>query len=63
MNRSKAMTRIKAKLVAVAEEQRAADIKEIRGDVVKAEWGQQIRNYVMHPYKMVKVGRCKLKSF
>jgi hypothetical protein len=42
--------------VAVAEEQRLADVAEIRGDVVKAEWGQQIRNYVMHPYKMVKVG-------
>jgi len=55
MNRSIAMTRLKAKLVAVAEEQRAADVAAIRGDAVKAEWGQQIRNYVMHPYKLVKV--------
>ena len=43
-----------AKLVAVAETQRAADVAAIRGDAVKAEWGQQIRNYVIHPYKMVK---------
>ena len=40
--------------MAVAEEQRAADVAAIRGDAVKAEWGQQIRNYVFHPYKMVK---------
>ena len=40
--------------MAVAETQRAADVAAIRGDAVKAEWGQQIRNYVFHPYKMVK---------
>lgn len=38
----------------IAEEQRATEFKQIRGDVVKAEWGQQIRNYVFHPYKLVK---------
>ena len=27
---------------------------EIRGDMVKAEWGQQIRNYVLHPYRLAK---------
>ena len=45
---------LKAKLLVVQREQRAKDIAEIRGDVVKAEWGQQIRNYVFHPYKLVK---------
>lgn len=54
MNKAKAMAYLKAKLVAIAEEQRAAEIREIRGDIVKAEWGQQIRNYVLHPYKLVK---------
>ena len=62
MNKEIAMTRLKAKLVAVAEEQRAADVAEIRGDVVKAEWGQQIRNYVMHPYKMVKDVRTGVET-
>ena len=53
-NKAKGLARLKAKLVAVAETQRAADVAAIRGDAVKAEWGQQIRNYVFHPYKMVK---------
>lgn len=48
------MSRLKAKLLVIAVEQRASEIKQIKGDVVKAEWGQQIRNYVFHPYKLVK---------
>ncbi|XP_078181943.1 high chlorophyll fluorescent 109 [Carex rostrata] len=53
-NKTKALIRLKAKLLVIAEEQRASEIKQIRGDAVKAEWGQQIRNYVFHPYKLVK---------
>ncbi|XP_050242098.1 peptide chain release factor PrfB1, chloroplastic isoform X2 [Quercus robur] len=53
-NKIKALSRLKAKLLVIAVEQRASEIKEIRGDAVKAEWGQQIRNYVFHPYKLVK---------
>ncbi|WVZ66276.1 hypothetical protein U9M48_015520, partial [Paspalum notatum var. saurae] len=53
-NKIKALSRLKAKLLVIAEEQRASEIKQIRGDMVKAEWGQQIRNYVFHPYKLVK---------
>ncbi|KAK9138715.1 hypothetical protein Sjap_009309 [Stephania japonica] len=53
-NKIKALSRLKAKLLIIAEEQRASEIKQIRGDAVKAEWGQQIRNYVFHPYKLVK---------
>lgn len=41
-------------MLVIAVEQRASEIKQIRGDAVKAEWGQQIRNYVFHPYKLVK---------
>ncbi|KAM3200440.1 Peptide chain release factor 2 [Capsicum annuum] len=53
-NKIKALSRLKAKLLVIAEEQRACEIKQIRGNAVKAEWGQQIRNYVFHPYKLVK---------
>ncbi|MDC0838334.1 peptide chain release factor 2 [Limnospira fusiformis KN01] len=53
-NREKAMALLKAKLLVVAQEQRAQAIAEIRGDLVEAAWGNQIRNYVFHPYQMVK---------
>ena len=53
-NRSEAFKRLKAKLLAIAQENALADFNEIRGDVVEATFGQQIRNYVFAPYKMVK---------
>ncbi|GLI70146.1 hypothetical protein VaNZ11_014956 [Volvox africanus] len=53
-NRAIAMDILKARLLVVLEEQNARRVAEIRGDLVKAEWGQQIRNYVFHPYKLVK---------
>lgn len=40
--------------MAVAQEQALADFNQIKGDVVEATFGQQIRNYVFAPYKMVK---------
>jgi peptide chain release factor 2 len=53
-NKEKALALLKAKLLIIAEEQRAQEIAEIRGDMVDAAWGNQIRNYVFHPYQMVK---------
>lgn len=53
-NKAIAMDLLRAKLLVVMEEQQARQLAEIRGDVVKAEWGQQIRNYVLHPYQLVK---------
>lgn len=53
-NKEKALARLKAKLLVIAQEQRAQEIAEIRGDMVEASWGNQIRNYVFHPYQMVK---------
>ncbi|MBF2035432.1 MAG: peptide chain release factor 2 [Leptolyngbyaceae cyanobacterium T60_A2020_046] len=53
-NREKAMALLKAKLLVIAQEQQAQAIAEIRGDMVEAAWGNQIRNYVFHPYQMVK---------
>lgn len=53
-NKEKALARLKAKLLVIAQEQRAKEIAEIRGDMVEASWGNQIRNYVFHPYQMVK---------
>lgn len=53
-NKEKALTLLKARLLVIAKEQRASEIAEIRGDMVEAAWGNQIRNYVFHPYQMVK---------
>ncbi|ABX08129.1 peptide chain release factor RF-2 [Prochlorococcus marinus str. MIT 9211] len=53
-NKEKAMALLKAKLMIIAQEQRASQIADIRGDIVEAAWGNQIRNYVFHPYQMVK---------
>ncbi len=53
-NKEKALALLKARLLVIAAEQRAAEIAEIRGDMVEAAWGNQIRNYVFHPYQMVK---------
>jgi peptide chain release factor 2 len=53
-NKEKALARLKAKLLIIAQEQRAKEIADIRGDMVEAAWGNQIRNYVFHPYQMVK---------
>ena len=53
-NKEKAIILLKAKLLIVAKEQRASEIADIRGEIVEAAWGNQIRNYVFHPYQMVK---------
>ncbi|MBW4658461.1 MAG: peptide chain release factor 2 [Drouetiella hepatica Uher 2000/2452] len=53
-NKEKALARLKAKLLVIAQEQRAKEIADIRGDMVEAAWGNQIRNYVFHPYQLVK---------
>ena len=39
-----------------------AQVAEIRGDLVQASWGQQIRNYVFHPYKLVKDTRTGMED-
>ena len=59
---ARALEMLKAKLLVVQQEQQAKEIAEIRGDVVKAEWGQQIRNYVFHPYKLVKDVRTGVET-
>lgn len=61
-NKERALVLLKAKLMIIAEEQRAKEIAEIRGDMVEAAWGNQIRNYVFHPYQMVKDLRTETET-
>lgn len=61
-NREKAIALLKSKLIVIAQEQRAQKIAEIRGEAVEAAWGNQIRNYVFHPYQMVKDLRTHVET-
>ncbi|MDE2787992.1 MAG: peptide chain release factor 2 [Chloroflexota bacterium] len=53
-NRDYAMRILRAKLLALREDERAQELSALRGERVSAEWGNQIRSYVLHPYKSVK---------
>ncbi|MFB2922884.1 MULTISPECIES: peptide chain release factor 2 [Aerosakkonema] len=61
-NKEKALARLKAKLLVIAQEQKAKEIAQIRGDIVEAAWGNQIRNYVFHPYQLVKDLRTDVET-
>ena len=61
-NKEKALVILKAKLLIIAQEQRAQEIAQIRGDMVEAAWGNQIRNYVFHPYQLVKDLRTNVET-
>lgn len=61
-NKEKALARLKAKLLVIAQEQQAKEIAQIRGDIVEAAWGNQIRNYVFHPYQLVKDVRTGVET-
>jgi peptide chain release factor 2 len=52
-NKASAMIVLKAKLLALKKAEEKAQLDGMRGDV-KAEWGDQMRNYVLNPYQMVK---------
>ncbi|MBL7161665.1 MAG: peptide chain release factor 2 [Anaerolineales bacterium] len=53
-NREMAMKVLRARLLEIKAQEKAEKIDELRGEYTKAEWGSQIRSYVLHPYKMVK---------
>jgi peptide chain release factor 2 len=62
LNRAEALKRLKEKLAVIAQEQALKDFNEIKGDLVEATFGQQIRNYVFAPYKMVKDTRTAYET-
>lgn len=61
-NKEQAMKMLKAKLHQKFLEERESERRKMRGENVSAEWGSQIRSYVLHPYKMVKDHRTQWES-
>ncbi len=53
-NKETALKILKSKLFKLQEEAKGKEELKMRGEAQKAEWGKQIRSYVMQPYKMVK---------
>jgi len=61
-NKDKAMQMLKAKLYMLKQEANAEKLSDIRGEVTEIGWGNQIRSYVLQPYKMVKDTRTGEES-
>lgn len=61
-NRETAMTILRSRLAQLQLEQHAEKLGEIKGPNQSAEWGNQIRSYVLHPYKQVKDLRTRFES-
>jgi peptide chain release factor 2 len=53
-NKENALRVLKARLLEMKQEEQDEKISELRGEYTKAEWGSQIRSYVLHPYQLVK---------
>ena len=53
-NKELAMKILLARVQALEDSKLADEKKELRGEFKSAEWGNQIRSYVLHPYKLVK---------
>jgi peptide chain release factor 2 len=53
-NKDTAMTILRSKLAQLQLEQHAEQLSQLKGPNQSAEWGNQIRSYVLHPYKQVK---------
>jgi len=61
-NRENAMRILKSHLYEMELQKKRAKQAEIEGSKMKIEWGSQIRNYVLHPYKLVKDLRTNLET-
>ncbi len=56
------MRLLKSQLYEIEMRKKMETVQAIRGNMKRIEWGSQIRNYVLHPYKLVKDLRTELET-
>lgn len=61
-NKKTALSILKSKLAQMEEERRQEELARVKGEYKLAGWGNQIRNYVLHPYHLVKDTRTKVET-
>ncbi|MFA6423198.1 MAG: peptide chain release factor 2 [Patescibacteria group bacterium] len=61
-NREKAIKILKSRIFEIQEKENKAKESELKGEHVSAEWGSQIRSYVLQPYQLVKDNRTGVES-
>jgi len=61
-NRDRALKMLKARLAQMEEQKQAHELQQMKGNHINASFGNQIRNYVLHPYKLVKDTRTKVET-
>lgn len=61
-NKERALKLLKAQLALQEETRQAEELAKVRGTHTNASWGSQIRNYVLHPYQLVKDTRTEVET-
>lgn len=61
-NKERSLRKLKAILAKKEEQKQAQELAKVKGQHTDATWGTQIRNYVLHPYQLVKDTRTKVET-